>query len=332
MSHLVGRPKIEELYSIIVHEAHQLIEPDFTGLIIQDENGRLHTVQPVVPESSFDLFEDPRDQGGVTRWVIDERQPRRIADTHSDPLVKPAVRDRGIRSMLAMPLIHHDQVLGVLYAHSLKLRNFSDHDVNLWQAYAALAAAALWSAWEQDSDVNRYRELNVELSKLAGELDLDATLQQIADSARVLARAEICLLAHVDPATRTATSWVSSPCGADSELSERLLRSAGRPRATYLITRGRFRFGKAMLRQWAQPQIRIMLVSGQHPWRMLPLYGNGRLLAVLHCLPQDGREFQPSCMGAPYSLPDTSGDGASTCDDQQSDETTGKNSSNRSAA
>ncbi len=131
----------------VVERAHQLIASDFTGLILHDPNGLLRKVKPVIPETYFEKFGDPRQEGGVTRWVVNHVVPRRISDTTADALVKQSVRDAGIRSMLALPLVYEQRVWGVLYAHTFRQREFSDHEVNLWSAFAAQAAASVRNLW-----------------------------------------------------------------------------------------------------------------------------------------------------------------------------------------
>jgi len=277
VSQLVGRMDIEPLYSVIVHGAHRLIGPDFTGLIVQDESGTLRAVTPVVPENSFALFENPRQQGGITRWVVDQRRYRRINDTLADPLVKKTVRERGVRSMLVMPLIHQDRVLGVLYAHTLALRSFSEHDINLWQAYAASAAAALWSASERRQDIELYRELAQESGRLAGQTELVETLRQVSDSARVVAHAESCWLAYVDPATGAVLRWVPSPAEALSG-TEQWMQSPPEDLIQHISL-----YEKAFSRSAVAPEAR----SSWRPW---PLFcDDGRLLAMLYCRYSEGQ-------------------------------------------
>lgn len=145
---LAAHAGAQTMLQTVVEQAHRLIESDFTGLILHDPNGLLRKVQPVIPEDYFDRFGDPRQEGGVTRWVVENGMPRRIPDTSADSLVKQSVRDAGIRSMLAMPLIYEQRVWGVLYAHTFHQRQFSDHEVNLWSAFAAQAAASIRNLWQ----------------------------------------------------------------------------------------------------------------------------------------------------------------------------------------
>lgn len=144
---LAAQAGTETILQTVVEQAHRLIDSDFTGLILHDPNGQLRKVQPVIPRDYFDRFGDPRQEGGVTRWVVDNASPRMISDTMADPLVKDSVRDVGIRSMLAMPLVSGQRVWGALYAHTFRQRQFSDHEVNLWSAFAAQAAAAIHNLW-----------------------------------------------------------------------------------------------------------------------------------------------------------------------------------------
>jgi two-component system OmpR family response regulator len=180
----------------IVGEAHKLINSDFTGLILQDEDGTLHKIQPVIPKDFFERFEEPRQQGGVTRAVAEAREPRIISDTEKDPLVKDSVRAAGIRSMLVMPLIYGDRVLGVLYGHTSELRYFSPQDVNLWSTFAAQAAVALHSALEEETS-EIWKNLDREIAACN---DLKAIYRLFAEHALCALHADFAVFYPYDTA------------------------------------------------------------------------------------------------------------------------------------
>ena len=104
-----------------------------------------------MPEESARYFADPRQDAGLTRWVVENRQLCIIPDTDKDDRVKEFV-PKCIRSMLVVPLVYEDRVLGVLYAHKCRLYHWSEHDVNLWKAFAAVAAARLYTVQEEHRD------------------------------------------------------------------------------------------------------------------------------------------------------------------------------------
>ena len=204
---LAGKRGRDAVLCTIVEQASWLIDSEFTGLILQDADGTLHKIRPVIPQDYFDRFEGPRQQGGVTREVVETRQPRVIHDTSLDPLVKESVPKAGIRSMLVLPLICGERVLGVLYAHALSLRYFSSHDVNLWSTFAIQAAAALHTMMAEEREIQDFRRLADALGTLAEKLDLKETMVRVATAAKAVFEADTCRLAYVDPPTDQVIDW-----------------------------------------------------------------------------------------------------------------------------
>jgi len=140
----------EPVLRAIVTEAHRLIGHDYTSLILLDSDGTLRKVWPVMPEAYQDRFEEPRQQGGITRLVVENREPVIVSDAQGDSRVQDSLREAGICSILAMPLIYGDRVLGVLHTHTSKPWYFSPYEVNLWSAFASQAAASLHGALEEE--------------------------------------------------------------------------------------------------------------------------------------------------------------------------------------
>lgn len=185
----------EQVFRAIVKQAHWLIGADLTSLILQNEDSSLTRVRPSMPEDYFDRFSPPRQQGGITRAVIDSRQSKVIPDT-SDPLVKDSVRAAGVRSMLALPLIHADQVQGVLYAYTFEPRYFSPHDIDLWKAFAIQAGAALHITLELEQR-NRLLRAVVHIFRAFRERQ-DGSVDFIARAAKDALKIDACSLLEYD--------------------------------------------------------------------------------------------------------------------------------------
>jgi GAF domain-containing protein/DNA-binding NarL/FixJ family response regulator len=270
-----------EVLQAIVEQAHGLIGSDFTGLILHDPDGWLHIAHPVIPADYVDKFKEPRQLGGVTRWVIDTRQSRIMHNTHEDPMVKDIVRNLGIRSMLAMPLIFGKDVLGVLYAHTLDRRHFSDHDLGLWHTFAAQAAAALHSALDEEREIEEAHLLAQELGKLAGQLNMNETLATIADAGKLLFKSDSCRAASIDPPTRKvrASAW------AQDDPPE--LRYEGEARCngtTHWILNHKGPIYRSDAGSPEKPAgVPALLEMGLKSFAALPLEQEGRVIAVLYC-------------------------------------------------
>lgn len=278
---LAGKRGRDAVVRAIVEEAHKLIKSEFTGLILQERDGTLRKIQPVIPEEFYESFGEPRQQRGVTRVVVDDRQPRVIQDTFADDLVKDSVREKGIRSMLAFPLIHTDRVLGVLYGHTFTQRYFSSHDIDLWTTFATQAAATLDRALEEEQHVKAYIRLAKELGNLAEKMNLKDTLKQVATAAKVVFEADTCRLAYVDPPTGRILDWA----WAEGDPNEYRRESRPRPDG---ITNHVLRTQEVVFHSTDDLQKKPFphpdkLAIGLQSVFSIPLVYGGRTIGVLHC-------------------------------------------------
>ena len=78
--------------------------------------------------------------------VAASRAPAVIADLAEVELVSPVLRERGINSLVAIPLIADDAVIGVVHAGSEAYAHFTDDDARLLELIAERIALAIRSA------------------------------------------------------------------------------------------------------------------------------------------------------------------------------------------
>lgn len=264
----------------IVNQAHAMLKSDFTGLILQDEDGNLNKVEPVIPVEFFDKFDEPR-KDGLTRHVIKTKQAKVIPDTRLEPLVKEKVINEGICSMLAVPLISGDNVLGVLYAHTFKPRHFSSYEASLWSAFAAQSASSLIAAMERDKQVEATRRLNRALSVLTQKANLKDTIQHVADMGKHVFQADACRLVFIYPATARATRWIWASDDKPEHPYDAEPRENG---LTYHVIRTKQPvFSSDINTDTAPSPPQALVDAGLKSQMSLPLVSDGRVTGVLHC-------------------------------------------------
>jgi diguanylate cyclase (GGDEF)-like protein/excisionase family DNA binding protein len=130
---------------------------------------------------------------GITGWVAEHGQAVNLGDAARDPRAQtiPGTEEDLDESMLVVPMLHEDRVIGVLVLSKLGLNEFSDDDQRLLEIFAAIAAAAMASA---DATVQLRRQSDALAHQLAGQrellrvtesvlstLDRNALLEEIAD-------------------------------------------------------------------------------------------------------------------------------------------------------
>jgi GAF domain-containing protein len=277
---LAGQRGREGVLRAIVEGAHKIVNSSFTGLILLGEDGKLHKASPVIPEDFFDTFEEARQAGGLTRAVVEMRRPLKIPDTSTNQLVKESVRNAGIKSMLVLPLIHGDRVLGVLYTHTLTFRDFTARDMALWTAFATQAAGALDRVIEEERKIQDYQKLVLELGNLEEHLSLKETLVRVASVAKTIFDSDTCRLFYIDPITGKV---VDSAWAEDDVIEYHIERNPRPSGSTYHVLHTKKPFYYPDMRDGPSPRKEI-LDAGLKSAASLPLRYGARDIGVLHCL------------------------------------------------
>jgi GAF domain-containing protein/CheY-like chemotaxis protein/sensor domain CHASE-containing protein len=135
-------------------------------------------------------------QGG-SGWVAAQRQPLHIPNIFTDERLHSVNSDWWRRhhfcSVLSLPLVHQDALLGVLSLHGGEPFNLGPDDQALLDSLVAQAAAAIRNARLYTEAERRRREAEV-VADLAKEvnasLDLDTVLQQVVEGAKELCQSD----------------------------------------------------------------------------------------------------------------------------------------------
>src|SRR3712207_6519384 len=80
---------------------------------------------------------------GFAGRIAAERRPITIEDVDHADILNPILREKGIRSLLGVPLIIEGRVIGVLHVGTLVKRLFDANDRGLLQLAADRAALAI---------------------------------------------------------------------------------------------------------------------------------------------------------------------------------------------
>ena len=163
------------------------------------------------------------DKNQLAVWCIDRRQPILLNDVavevskyvpayeHSGRLLEDGTEAQPPSSMIYLPLIAKERVLGVLSVQSFKKNAYTEQHLSLLENLAAYTTIALDNA-------NAYRVINEQEQKvreraaelatinritqaLATQLDKDSLIQLVGDQVRDVFRAPIAYVALFDRAT-----------------------------------------------------------------------------------------------------------------------------------
>jgi GAF domain-containing protein/anti-sigma regulatory factor (Ser/Thr protein kinase) len=135
----------DELLDALLQRVAEILEVD-TAAILLLEGDRLHARAAKGIEEEVERGVQIPLGAGFAGRVAAERRAITIFDVDHADIYNPILREKGIKSLLGVPLLAQGRVIGVLHVGSLTPREFSDDDRDLLQLAADRAALAIAQA------------------------------------------------------------------------------------------------------------------------------------------------------------------------------------------
>src|SRR5437879_2284541 len=123
---------------------------------------------------------------GIVGWVANARVPLAARDVRSEPRWKwvPEVDEKRFTSMLSVPVIARDEVIGVMNVQTVEPRDFGREEIDFLQTIANQVAGIIEKGRLQRESDRKLREVSAlfEVSNvLTSTLDLDEVLALVVD-------------------------------------------------------------------------------------------------------------------------------------------------------
>jgi signal transduction histidine kinase len=136
--------QLDELLAELLSRIREILETDTCAvLLLDEERGELVARAAVGLEEEVEQgVRIPLGKGFAGR-VAAERRPILLPDVDHADVLNPILRDKGIKTLLGVPLIAHDDAIGVLHVGTLKPRRFEQSDIDLLQLVADRLATAI---------------------------------------------------------------------------------------------------------------------------------------------------------------------------------------------
>ncbi len=137
-------------------------------------------------ETTFDLGIRPGQ--GMAGRIMTTRRSTILDDLSTIEIVSPVLRDSGLRSAAAVPILFENRLLGVLYAASRKRHDFTSIDVELLELMAERLAGAMdrVRAFEREREARTRAERDADhlarLQRITSRLHAATNLEEIAAS------------------------------------------------------------------------------------------------------------------------------------------------------
>ena len=135
---------LEALLDELLSRTREILSVDTVAILLLDENGK-----ELVARAAKGLEEEVERGvrlplgGGFAGRIAAERTPIFIADVDHADILNPILREKGIRSLLGVPLIVDGRAIGVLHVGTLERREFTNDDAALLQVVAVRAGPAI---------------------------------------------------------------------------------------------------------------------------------------------------------------------------------------------
>jgi GAF domain-containing protein/anti-sigma regulatory factor (Ser/Thr protein kinase) len=134
----------EDLLDALLDRMREILNVDTAAILLLEHDGRMLRARAAkgIEEEVEQGVRIPVGRGFAGR-IAAERHPIAILDVDHADVLNPLLRQKGIRSLLGVPLLVEGRVTGVLHVGTRSPRAFTDQDRDLLQAVADRAALAI---------------------------------------------------------------------------------------------------------------------------------------------------------------------------------------------
>ncbi|MBV8258782.1 MAG: GAF domain-containing protein, partial [Actinobacteria bacterium] len=197
--------ELEQLLGALLERTRDMLAVDTCAVLLLDEaSGELVARAAVGIEEEVEAgVRIPLGRGFAGR-VAAQRSPVVLDDVDHSDVLNPILRDKGIKSMLGVPLLVGGDSIGVLHVGSLTPRLFRDGDIEMLQLAADRAAIAIEHARLFEAERlarQRLEHVQAVTDAALAHLELDDLLAVLLPRIRDILRTDTCAVLLVDAST-----------------------------------------------------------------------------------------------------------------------------------
>jgi signal transduction histidine kinase len=195
--------ELDQLLASLLDRIRELLTTDTCAFLLLDPEA-----DELVARAAMGIEEEVEQRvripvgRGFAGRVAAQRRPVILEDVDHADVFNPILREKGIKSMLGVPLLVRGEVIGVLHVGSLVPRLFTDDDVELLQLAADRAALAIDHARTFEAERRarlRLEHVQAVMDAALAHLELGALLAVLLPRIRTILETDTCAVLLLDP-------------------------------------------------------------------------------------------------------------------------------------
>jgi signal transduction histidine kinase len=221
--------RLDELLAALLERTRHILEVDTCAILLLDED-----TNELVARAALGIEEEVEQGvrvpmgGGFAGRIAAEKRPVILDDVDHAHVLNPLLREKGIKSMLGVPLVVEGEVRGVLHVGSLVPRAFNEGEVELLQLVGDRAALAIEHArlFEAERSARvRIEHVQAVTDAALAHLEVNELLRVLLPRIRDILRTDTCAVLLLDPETNELVARAA--LGIEEEVGVRIPLGAG---------------------------------------------------------------------------------------------------------
>jgi signal transduction histidine kinase len=221
--------RLDDLLGALLERTRQILEVDTCAILLLDEE-----TNELVARAALGIEEEVEQGvrvpvgGGFAGRIAAEKRPVILDDVDHAHVLNPILREKGIKSMLGVPLVVEGEVRGVFHVGSLHFRAFDTGEVELLQLVADRAALAIEHArlFEAERAARvRIEHVQAVTDAALAHLEVNELLNVLLPRIRDILDADTCAVLLLDKETNELVARAA--LGIEEEVGIRIPLGAG---------------------------------------------------------------------------------------------------------
>jgi signal transduction histidine kinase len=220
---------LDELLGALLERTRQILEVDTCAILLLDDE-----TNELVARAALGIEEEVEQGvripvgGGFAGRIAAEKRPVILDDVDHAHVLNPILREKGIKSMLGVPLVVEGEVRGVLHVGSLVLRAFREDEIDLLQLVGDRAALAIEHARLYEAERaarQRIEHVQAVTDAALAHLEVNELLAVLLPRIRDILSTDTCAVLLLDSSTNELVARAA--LGIEEEIGVRIPLGAG---------------------------------------------------------------------------------------------------------